>query len=170
MIVLTVTYSQIATQSPTTSPNEITFSSIPGTYTDLVIVATINASSNNDLWVRCNGDASALYSYTYLSGNGTSAFSGRATGQSAGLILDYYAAPNNDNNHVCIAHIFNYANTTTNKTAIARANRAAAGVDAVVSLWRSTAAITSLTFRLGTSGAQTFSTGSVISLYGIKAE
>jgi hypothetical protein len=61
----------------------------------------------------------------------------------------------------------NYANTTTYKTVLTRANAAASGVDASVGLWGSTAAITSITFDLPL--VRTISTGSTFTLYGIKA-
>ena len=59
-------------------------------------------------------------------------------------------------------HIMNYSNTTTYKTMIARGggNRY---VDFVGNLWRSTAAITSITI------GPSWSNGCVITLYGIKA-
>lgn len=161
------TYEPIATQSPTTSPTEITFSTIPGTYTDLLVVAAVKVSSGNNLYCRVNSDTGTNYSYTYLTGNGTTASSNKGSNGNWGLLLDYTGFPSTDNNHIAIIQINNYANTTTNKTAISRSNRAAVGTDAVVSLWRSTSAITSLTFRW--TGAETFSTGTIITLYGIKA-
>jgi hypothetical protein len=65
-----------------------------------------------------------------------------------------------------IFNILDYANTTTYKTVINRANNAATGVDATVSLWRSTAAINSINISSSTSS---FATGSTFSLFGIKA-
>lgn len=163
------TYDSIASVLPTTDPTTIVFSSIPATYTDLVLVVTAKVNSGNDIYIRVNGDTAANYSYTVLTGNGTSAASARSSNIDYGLIMDYNAVPSTDNNHVMTAHFMNYSNTTTNKTCLSRSNRAAAGVDAVVSLWRSTAAINSLTLRIGSSGTGTFSTGTVASLYGIKA-
>jgi hypothetical protein len=61
----------------------------------------------------------------------------------------------------------NYANTTTFKTHISRSNNSSNFVMATVGLWRSTAAITSITLLTNT--ADTFSVGSTFTLYGIKA-
>jgi hypothetical protein len=60
----------------------------------------------------------------------------------------------------------NYSNTTTNKTALIRGNNAALFTDATVGVWRSTAAITSIT--LASDGAA-FDSGSTFNLYGIAA-
>ena len=60
----------------------------------------------------------------------------------------------------------NYSNATTYKTVITRASNANNGVDAVVGLWRNTAAITSINVFLGTGNLDT---GSTFTLYGIKA-
>jgi hypothetical protein len=50
---------------------------------------------------------------------------------------------------------------------ISRSNNAGLGVDAIVGLWRSTAAINSITLDL--LGTRIISAGSTFSLYGIKA-
>jgi hypothetical protein len=60
----------------------------------------------------------------------------------------------------------NYANTTTYKTVLSRANNSAAGTEAIVGLWRSSAAITSMTVLSETGN---IAIGSTFSLYGILA-
>jgi hypothetical protein len=69
---------------------------------------------------------------------------------------------------VSIVNFQNYANTTTNKTILTRGSVAAGQVTAAVSLWRSTAAITSIV--LYTAGLANWASGSQFTLYGIKAE
>jgi hypothetical protein len=70
-----------------------------------------------------------------------------------------------------IAHIQNYSNTTTYKTSIGRGNRPDSLVDATVSLWRDTAAITTIDLAMGSAfPANNFASGSTLSLYGIAAE
>lgn len=161
------TYEPIATSSPTTNPTTIVFSSIPNTYTDLVLVTTTKASSGVDLWIRLNSDTGTNYSYFVLTGDGSAASVARASNSSSGLLTDYSGAPGSNNNNITITHFMNYSNTTTYKTVLSRANNAAGGVDLVSTLWRSTAAIDSLTLRFTT--AATFSSGTVATLYGIKA-
>ena len=65
-----------------------------------------------------------------------------------------------------IHNVMNYANTTTYKTAIARYGTATSLTLAQAGLWRSTAAVTSLTILVLGS---TFTAGSTFNLYGIKA-
>ena len=65
-----------------------------------------------------------------------------------------------------IVQFMNYSNTTTNKTVLSRANNAATGTDAIVNLWRSTAAITSIYVYVPSGN---FATGSTFTLYGILA-
>jgi hypothetical protein len=60
----------------------------------------------------------------------------------------------------------NYSNTTTYKTSIARYGTAGSLTLAQATLWRSTAAITSLTIVVLGS---TFTAGSTFNLYGIAA-
>jgi len=110
-----------------------------------------------------NGDSGSNYSFTRLYGNGSSASSDRTSNTTAlnptvGGVNNQFAA---------IWQFQNYSNSTTYKTAIFRSNDASAFVGAQVGMWRSTAAITSMTFSL--SGAN-FSSGTTFSLYAIKAE
>ena len=60
----------------------------------------------------------------------------------------------------------NYANTTTYKTNISRSNNASTGVDAIATLWRNTAAITSVKVYPASGN---MATGTIATLYGIKA-
>ena len=65
-----------------------------------------------------------------------------------------------------IAQFMNYANTTTYKTVIGRANNAGYGADTSVGVWRNTAAISTITLTALTAN---FASGSTFTLYGIKA-
>jgi hypothetical protein len=102
---------------------------------------------------------------TWLTGNGTAASSGRETTQTR-MIVDINGYPTTGVS-TRILQIMNYSNTTTNKTVLARSNNAATGVDAIVGLWRSTAAINTIDLYAWTTNS--FSIGTVLSLYGIKA-
>lgn len=160
-----VTYEPIASTTLEVAASSVTFSSIPGTYTDLVLVntGTFN-TSDNSYYLTFNGDSGSNYSTTFLYGDGTSALSTRASSQtfiSAGRLNTSFG--------LGITHIMNYANTTTNKTVLTRGNSGAL-VNANVGLWRGTGtpAITSLTAAVPV-GASTFSSGSIFTLYGIRA-
>ena len=162
------TYTPIATSSPTTSPTEIIFSSIPSTYTDLVLILCGKSTANANVYVHVNSDTGSNYSYTTLTGDGSTANSYRNSNIASGLLLDYNSQPKNDNADIVIANFMNYSNSTTNKTCISRGGHAGFGVDANVSLWRNTNAITSLAIRLG-GGSGTWLTGTIATLYGIAA-
>lgn len=164
------TYEPISTQTLGVAATSITFSSIPQTYTDLVLVTSTNTSSNTQTAYRLNGDTATNYSDTRLSGDGTSALSTRASSDTLGR-LDWYGGADSTGRNTIVSHFFNYTNTTTFKTVVSRGSNAGgtiAGATAAVSLWRKTPeAVTSMTV-LTTSGA-TFSIGSTFTLYGVKA-
>jgi hypothetical protein len=167
------TYTPIATTTLGSAQSTITFSSIAGTYTDLVVVSTVAFNNTSDLTLRFNGDTSSttLYSWTVVSGNGSSAVSTRASNTNY-VLADYNGFPTSTvGEYVSIVHIMNYSNSTTFKTAISRGNSANSGhgTDAIVSLYRSTSPITSITFGMGSLHTQNFAVGSTITLYGIKA-
>lgn len=161
----TNTYVALAKTTGDGSTATITFNSIPSTYTDLVIVANLTNSNGSDsLSLRFNGDTGSNYSYTVLGNNGNTPESYRSSNNTymqVGMELDTAPCVN-------IIHIMNYANTTTNKTVIARGNQADVRTRAIAGLWRSTSAITSITLR-NPSGAGAYSTSSTFSLYGIAA-
>jgi len=161
------TYEAIATQTLGSAAYTVTFSSIPSTYTDLVLVinATTTANTKNPVF-RFNGSTATDYSYTDLSGNGSAASSTRGSSQNA--IYAGVVGISGGNESTIIANIMNYANTTTNKTALIRTSSAFNSVYVTAGLWRSTAAITSIDILTLSSG-QDWSIGSTFSLYGIKA-
>lgn len=157
-----VTYIPLATQTLGSAAASVTFSSIPGTYTDLVLIVAGNKSGtgSSDITWQANGNTGSNYSQTAIYGAGSIAESDRgsnATSARAGRI--------GASQSVSILNFFNYANTTTNKTCIARGNVADSLVISQVGLFRSTSAITSLSFALAT--ADNFAAGSTFSLYGI---
>ena len=163
------TYTPIATTTLGSSTATVTFSSIAGTYTDLVLICNIaQAAGNNSLRIRYNSDTGTNYSRTYLLGNGSTASSGRTSSDVSGYLSETTGSTTLE--FAVVAHIMNYSNTTTYKTHISRSNRASSSVDAVVGLWQSTSAITRIDLAMGGSfPTNNFATGSTFTLYGIKA-
>lgn len=157
------TYSTIATTTLGSAAASYTFSSIPSTYTDLVLICSIFNSSVANTYLRFNGDSSSIYSRTRLSGSGSTATSSRATNTNTGYI-DTIATENPQEN--ILVSIQNYSNGQVFKTYLARANNAGSGVDATVGLWRSTDAITSIAIF---TDSGSMSAGSTFTLYGITA-
>lgn len=163
---MATTYEPIATTTLGSAAASYTFSSIPATYTDLVLIASTQASSSGQgQTMQLNGDTSSLYSDTILRGNGASAVSTRQSNNTE-FLLSNIAEPPTSSFGVYIAQFQNYSNSTTYKTVLVRSNNASAGTETIVNLWRSTAAITSI--KIAISGG-TFNTGSTFTLYGIKA-
>jgi len=168
------TYTPLATTTLGSTAADVTFSSISGSYTDLVLV--VNARSNwttdeyEGLGVQFNSDTGSNYSYTVLAGNGSAASSFRGSSQSKieGRLNPSYSS--NTSPSANILQIQNYSNTTTYKTMLMRTNSSVEyyKVTAIVGLWRSTSAITAIKLFPTESGAQ-FVTGSTFTLYGIAA-
>lgn len=160
------TFSQIASTTLGSAAATVTFSSIPSTYTDLVLVVNgVETTNRIDATVTVgNGtvDTGTNYSRTGLSGNGTSASSYRTTNETS-FAIDAAGAANGA--AFFTFNLMNYANTTTYKTGLARITGPADYTRAVVHLWRSTAAINIMTIT----GNYTFKTGSTFNLYGILA-
>jgi hypothetical protein len=157
------TYEPIASASPSAAAN-VEFTSISGSFTDLVLVYhLIHSVGNEDMWLRYNSDTGNNYSATMLYGTGSSAGSARLSNQSRAL-LDYYAIPGTSEYAMGVVQIMSYSNSNVYTTALSAAARAGNGVDRVVSLWRNTNAVTTVTLL---PGAGTI-TGTV-ALYGIKA-
>lgn len=157
------TYTPITTQTLGSSTGSVTISSIPSTYTDLILIVNGTATNDNAFDLRFNGDTSANYSTTAMYGTGSgSGASYRATGD---VKMDVGRA--NASSGVSIIHIQNYANTTTYKTVLSRGNDSSL-VIGTVNLWRSTSAINSLTIGRYTSGTS-MNSGTTLTLYGIVA-
>lgn len=165
------TYTLISSQTLGSSASTVTFSSIPSTYTDLVLIASARVtggqnSDGMDVYCYLNSDSGANYSNTQFYGNGSSASSNRGTNWTA-----VYAGVSSNGSQnswpTIVLNINNYANTTTYKTVLSRADSPIAYTTTKVSLWRNTSAINSLTFFPELS--LSFVSGSIFSLYGIAA-
>lgn len=164
---MALTYEPIATTNGTGSSATITFSSIPSTYTDLRLVATFKSTSGTSgFYIYFNNDTNTNYSRTYVAGDGTSALSSRNTASTE--IVASYSGISTTIPTLVTADVFSYAGST-NKTVLisTSADRNGSGFTlSEVGLWRSTSAITSLTFK---TDATAFTTDSTFTLYGIKA-
>lgn len=163
------TYTPIARQTLSTTVSDVTFSNIPSGYTDLILISNVSniLTSGGTLQCQLNSDTGNNYSWTYLGGNGTTASSGRISGTDRILITDYVVGLSASNPTMAITNFLNYSNTTTYKTVLSRGSGASTEVDASVSLWRSTSAISSI--KIYMSGSRVINSGSTFTLYGIAA-
>jgi hypothetical protein len=161
------TYEKIASTTLASNNSTVTFTSIPSTYTDLVIIFSGKAASSTDAQVRVgNGsaDSNTNYSRHFM------------FGYSGGLIVDTIAnlpgfifSPYSENTNL-VMHLHSYANTNIFKPALIRNGPKPVTGDNLTyvsaNIWRSTSAIDVIQF---TSPTHNFVTGSIFSIYGIKA-
>jgi hypothetical protein len=163
---MAATFTPIASITLGTASNSVTFSSIPQTYTDLVLVVQVlSNSTNDDLYLRFDGDSSAVYSHTVLRGNGSSATSTRGSGLSRARFSDN-ASPTTTTSTISVINIFSYSNANVFKTMLARTNNASAGTELFADLWRSTSAVDSIEVFPASGN---MASGSTFNLYGILA-
>ena len=159
---MAVTYDKIATSTVSgSSTTNVEFTSIPGTYTDLILVASFSMSANDEFLITFNSDSGTNYSRTYIIGDGSTTSSVRNTN------TNYIAALGRNYWMQNIVHIFNYASTNVYKTALIRTDAASTLTGAIVGLWRNTAAIT--TVKAALLNSKTYTSGSMLTLYGVKA-
>ena len=158
---MAITYESIATTTLGSAQSSVTFSSISGSYTDLVLVINSKTSSNVDVYYRLNSDTGSNYSDTRLYGNGSAVGSDRNTSQTSARF-----GTTNTEFGTIILNLQNYSYSNTYKTGVSRAGEVNWGTVTHVSLWRSTAAVTSVQVL---TGSGTFSIGSTFTLYGIAA-
>jgi hypothetical protein len=158
------TYEPIATTTLGSAQASVTFSSISGAYTDLVIVANFaNSNTVREAYLQFNSDGGNNYSKTQLFGSSSVIASNNQSNFSTFSGFGFIGTTISS----VVCNINNYSNTTTNKTILSRSNDPTGLVMANVGLWRNTAAIT--TILIGYTN-DNFIAGSTFTLYGIKAE
>jgi hypothetical protein len=161
---MAVTYEPIASTTLVSTAATVTFSSISGAYTDLILVMNAaDTTSNANAWMNINSDTGSNYSRTNLLGDGSTGSSTSAANQ-AFLYLTPLIGTGTDFGTNWIVQFMNYSNTTTYKTILYRANQASGGVVLVAGLWKSTSAINSLDIK---NQGTAWKTGSTFTLYGI---
>ena len=135
------TYVPLATTTLGSAQSSYTFSSIPGTYTDLILILNGYGDGPDGNSVVCrvgNGsvDSGTNYSTTRLSGSGSAASSGRSTNADFMRLQNLTGQSTSSSNPTdLIVHFMNYSNTTTYKTVLNRAdqpNGSYPGVEAIV--------------------------------------
>ncbi len=154
----TPTYTSLATVTLGGSDAEIIFGSVPSTYRDLIIVIAGTASAGTSPSLRFNSDGGSNYNNIRMFSN-PSTYSSQAFTDSYGSM----GFMNTEQTQVRI-QIFDYSATDKHKVAIGR-NSNTDTLRLEATRWANTAAITSVSVRMD--GGATYSTGTVISLYGI---
>jgi hypothetical protein len=167
---MTRTYEPIASQTLGSNAATASFSSITGTYTDLILVAQLNgASGAAGLRLRINDDTGSNYSTTFLHGNGSTAGSNRESSQTR-MSTAWIVSTTTGEATIIRFQFMSYANTNVFKTVLLENARSGSGVERNVGLWRSTSAITKITVAVGGAfPSDDLAAGSTLSLYGVKA-
>jgi hypothetical protein len=158
------TYTPIATQTLSSTSTQITFDSIPLTYTDLFVACNLKSNSGNlTFQIKLNNDSSSLYSYTRMSGTSGVAVTDRQTSQTY-FVAGWNGSSQYNEFSTLNFNLFSYANTSTFKTVVFNLAEAALEVTKTVGTYRSTNAITRIDLIAGSSA---IAIGSTFSLYGI---
>jgi hypothetical protein len=156
----TNTYTPLATVTLGGTDSDITFSSIPSTYRDLVLVVNGKTTAGVALYARFNSDStSANYPRVGIAGYGSTAasFSGTEPGIQAAFLTTA---------NTWILNVMDYSATDKQKTVLSRLSQDTSEVNAIATRWANTAAITSVQFITASS---TFAAGTTFSLYGVIA-
>lgn len=154
----------------------VEFTSIPGTYTDLLLLASARSTLTTaglvvDDWaIRFNGSTTSS-SDRFLAGNGSSAYSG-SNGVSGGAAI-YFGNVVGANSTADVfsnseVYIPNYAGSTNKSvsiTQVSERNGTESYINAIAGLWSNTAAITSI--RIYSTRSANIKSGSSFFLYGI---
>ena len=141
------------------------FTSIPSTYTDLVLVMTGAATvGNNAIFININADTNVNnYGFTEMAGSGSTTSSQRRI-QNTGWVFWQGMSTSYDN--VVKIELNNYAKTVGYKTAMLINNSAQGHTEQLIGSWANTSAINRIEI-FTTNGA--FYIGTMATLYGIKA-
>jgi len=167
-----VTYKKIASVTVGSGgAANIEFTSIPGTYTDLIIKTSLRSDAGvtyNNVRLSFNGSGGTAYSARLVYGDGTSALSASESGL-AFHALQYTAASSAtastfSNNDFYIPNYAGSTNKSSSVDSVTENNATAAIMGMAANLWANTAAITSI--RL-TQGSGNFVQHSTATLYGI---
>ena len=168
------TYTLIASNTLSTSAASVTFSSIPGTYTDLVLKCSVRDDTSGTsealgrFW-KLSADTGSTMSQTDLLGSGSAASSTRRTSQDDSLfVIDRSGATSNtfSNTEIYIPSYTASQNKPISIFSVDESNATAAYMRVQALLWRNTAALSS--FEIRAYSGNNLVSGSSFFLYGIK--
>ena len=153
----TPTYTPLATVTLASTAATVTFSSIPATMRDLIVVVNGKTSANQATGLRFNSDSGSNYSmvrmYTTASSTSTTTYGLLTTGDPTADTL-------------AIAQIMDYSATDKHKTFLVRSNIPANNTAAHAVRWANTAAITTVAVE---AISTTWAIGTTLNLYGVIA-
>ena len=155
----TMTYRPLATVTLGSTAASVTFSSIPATYRDLILVVAGTTTSAANLTTQVNGDTGNNYNTVEASAtaSGTQSFTNTSVDR-------FYAGTLQTTQFNNILQFMDYSATDKHKTILVRLNSTSTIIGMTAGRWANTAAINSINVF----GA-TFNAGATFSLYGVIA-
>ena len=163
-------YIPLANVTLGSSASSITFSNIPATYRDLILVVNGSPSTNDYPVVtsRFNSDTGANYERVRLGGSGSGSGGTSFAGGMDNLQLNSFfgLGSSSSSRFALISQVMDYSATNKHKTVLSRSGTNTDGVEALSGRWANSSAIT--TWQVYTSSAA-FASGTIFALYGIVA-
>lgn len=160
------TYELIDKKETTGNVSSVVFTTIPSTYTDLVVKCYYKYQSGSGLFVAAqyNSDGGGNYAMEYFYATGS------ANAASSSSTDSYARLGNGSSTHFsqCEFQISRYANTSINKVSIGKCNAPGFYTITYCSTWRNTNAINRIELFPDPAGVG-FTSGCTFTLYGIKA-
>jgi hypothetical protein len=168
----TPTYESIQSTIVPSDITTVTLSSIPNTYTDLVLVIQPGNSTSSGAAIRhrINGNAGSLYSSFFIDGLTGNAIAARATDQTQMDLGWRLGVPTTGLDTMYVINYQSYTNTNIPKSVLHRGGGPSQAVDICMGVWRDNSAINSLSFTIGQPSSGNFVAGSTFTLYGIRCE
>ena len=167
---MATTYEAIATVTVGSGgAADITFSSIPGTYTDLcLLVSGRSAGVSQSIQINFNGDnTDANYSQKRIQANGSTVVSAGTYGKAAGVAGENnMTASTFGNTSIYIPNYTSSAAKSYSGDAVNENNSTTAYIEPTAGLYTGTSAITSI--KLFIDSSNNFAQYSTATLYGIK--
>ncbi len=168
------TYTLIASNTLSSSAASVTFSSIPSTYTDLVlkISARTTSTGTQDTFAMQFNNTTANYSIIYIEGTGSSVSSGglfNATTRTDVTVTGNGSTSNTFSNiEIYIPSYTVSQNKPSSVFSVNERNASSAIMQVTANLWRNTATISSIKLDALTYSGYNFVSDSSFFLYGIK--
>lgn len=153
------TYIALANTTLSSNTATVTFSSIPATYRDLVLVINGSAAQRSYFGIRFNSDTGNNYSNVRAqSENNIAGSDTSGTDWIAGYVIDTTQS-------VSLFNIMDYSATDKHKTVLSRSNSANYYAGMHTGRWANTNAVTSISAIIESS--RNWNSGTTFALYGI---
>jgi|688.fasta_scaffold464673_2 hypothetical protein len=160
----TPTYEPITTVTATGGNSILVMSSIPQTYTDLVLTVNGNNGNDDEFQLRFNSDSGSNYRVLFMYGDGSTVSAAEYTSTTFAQMGGIYSTGTRTGSN--LINIGNYSNTNVHKNVVSIAN-SGNYLQFRNNTWRNTNAINRIDAFLAS--GSTFTNPTTFSLYGIKA-